>query len=495
VSSPSAADQPAAGQPVPLVTREALTRCLKLLAPIVLVVIACLPALTNLIENAWSQGRDRSYSQGWLVVPICLWLLYRTGADLPALRLRTDAVMTVAAFVLGVGVFVASRTNVVLLELLLVPLLMVAGIAALYGRSVARRCVFAIGFFYFAIPIWDVLNGVLQWGTVIANRALIRIFSIPASFEATSIHLPSGTITIEGGCSGLHFFVVGVTLGTLHAYLSGKSLWRTVSLAAAMAIAANWLRVFIIVAAGYLTNMQHYLVRVDHYKFGWAVFAVMLVFFFWIVSRFRSHATPVANAVPERATSESTASPLAVALAAGAIVLGPVTSRALDLRSPAGEFRELATPAGWTLAGTQPARWAPRFESADRATLQSWRNGMTEIDSFHAQYGTETLDKKLAGFGNTVFGDEIFPDEVAPADLAGWREAIVANGSARSIFWFTYYVGERRYPSALRAQLQYGASSLAHPVMSGVIAFRAACAADCAPERALVKEFASAASP
>ncbi len=32
--------------------------------------------------------------------------------------------------------------------------------------------------------------------------------------------------------------------------------------------------------AGYLTDMQHYLVRVDHYYFGWALFAVAMAVFF-----------------------------------------------------------------------------------------------------------------------------------------------------------------------------------------------------------------------
>ena len=51
---------------------------------------------------------------------------------------------------------------------------------------------------------------------------------------------------------------------------------------AALALLANWLRVYTVIEAGYLTDMHHYLVSVSHYWFGWGVFALALVAFFWL---------------------------------------------------------------------------------------------------------------------------------------------------------------------------------------------------------------------
>ena len=42
---------------------------------------------------------------------------------------------------------------------------------------------------------------------------------------------------------------------------------------------------FIIIVAGDLTDMQHYLVRVDHSVFGWVVFAVAMVAFLLLAGR------------------------------------------------------------------------------------------------------------------------------------------------------------------------------------------------------------------
>ncbi len=57
-----------------------------------------------------------------------------------------------------------------------------------------------------------------------------------------------------------------------------------------VAILANWVRVFSIVLAGHLTNMKHPLITKGHYWFGWGVFAVAMVLFFVVESRFSSPA-------------------------------------------------------------------------------------------------------------------------------------------------------------------------------------------------------------
>ena len=53
---------------------------------------------------------------------------------------------------------------------------------------------------------------------------------------------------------------------------------------AALALLANWVRVYTIIEAGYLSNMRNYLVSVSHYWFGWGVFAVALIGFFWLTT-------------------------------------------------------------------------------------------------------------------------------------------------------------------------------------------------------------------
>jgi hypothetical protein len=53
--------------------------------------------------------------------------------------------------------------------------------------------------------------------------------------------------------------------------------------------------VFLLVVIGYTTEMQHYFVRVDHYWFGWAIFAVAIAIYFAIARRVRDDAPGVAG--------------------------------------------------------------------------------------------------------------------------------------------------------------------------------------------------------
>src|SRR5690606_25050605 len=85
-----------------------------------------------------------------------------------------------------------------------------------------------------------------------------------------------GTIEIESGCSGLHYFVVGLALAVLYGEanrLSWRGRLRVAALGAGLAMLANWARIYVIVVLGHGTKMQHYLVAVDHYWFGWGLFA------------------------------------------------------------------------------------------------------------------------------------------------------------------------------------------------------------------------------
>jgi exosortase/archaeosortase family protein len=59
-----------------------------------------------------------------------------------------------------------------------------------------------------------------------------------------------------------------------------------VAVSLAVAMIGNWLRVFFVIYAGYLTDMQHFLVQVDHYYFGWGIFILLMAPVFWFARRF-----------------------------------------------------------------------------------------------------------------------------------------------------------------------------------------------------------------
>ena len=109
------------------------------------------------------------------------------------------------------------------------------------------------------------------------------------------MHLAAGVFEVAGGCSGIHFLIVSLALATLYGEIGRDSLkvrLQLVALAAGLALLTNWLRVYIIIVAGHLTDMQHFLIREGHYNFGWMLFAGMMVVFFLLARRFAPIAPP-----------------------------------------------------------------------------------------------------------------------------------------------------------------------------------------------------------
>src|SRR5262249_13782542 len=97
-----------------------------------------------------------------------------------------------------------------------------------------------------------------------------------------------GTFEIGRGCSGVNFFAIGVAVAALLGELEDATALRRLTLVCIMAVAAivsNWLRVLIVVDAGYTTNMQHYLVSRSHYMFGWVLFSIVMFGFVWLCAR------------------------------------------------------------------------------------------------------------------------------------------------------------------------------------------------------------------
>ena len=52
-------------------------------------------------------------------------------------------------------------------------------------------------------------------------------------------HVPAGSLEIAGGCSGLHFFIVGVAIAALYGELNRDSLRTRVQLVALAALLAR----------------------------------------------------------------------------------------------------------------------------------------------------------------------------------------------------------------------------------------------------------------
>jgi exosortase len=222
---------------------------------------------------------DESYSHGFLVLFISLYLCAGTWKRIkpvPGFYWPWLIPLVISALIYMAG-------DVLLIEAFqqfaLVPLIL-SGLMALLGWQQALHFVVPVGLLVFALPFWDYLSWSLQVMTVAVNQFMLSWFEIEFIVEGVFVYFPGvGAFEIAEGCSGLRYFLVGVTLALFYGELNLQK-WRSriwlVVAGILGALLANWLRVFIIIYVGYESDMTSSLVR-EHDFFGWWVFGATLI--------------------------------------------------------------------------------------------------------------------------------------------------------------------------------------------------------------------------
>ena len=456
-------------------------RCLRRRAVVAISVVlltfaAFWPTAASLMAR-WEDTVGRTYTHGYVVLVLSLWMIWRNRARWAA---GAAAPFLPAAGVLVVGALlwlVAYRAGLQIVHQAALPALAAAALCTVFGWRMTRALAFPLLWLYLAIPVWDALLPLLNWISVMAVRMLLRIADVPAYFVNNTFQIPSGIFAIADGCSGLHFFVVGLTVALLYGELNRDTprmrAWL-VAFALVLAMATNWLRIFIIVLAGHFTEMQHPLVTQEHYSFGWYMFAGMMVLYFLIVRRWPE--APATSASPPAATGvvaptrALVAALLALAVAPAWLLID--TNRASEAQLSQAMLEDAVPRPTPGAAGD----WRPNFPGASRELHGSFVEEGTTVEFHAAGYLAQHQGAELVGFGNSLLGEKLRrgPRGTAPAP---WKEQLADGAGGRSVIWSAYRLDDRWYSSSLRVQLDYGLRSLWSAPAGAVIALRAPCTA------------------
>ncbi len=467
------------------------------------------PSVQSLVAS-WNDYDRLTYTHGYLVAAICLWLLWRARHRLVASAAPGGSMAGAAATAVATIVWaVAWLAGIEVGFQLMLPVALLAAVWAFAGPRTAVVAALPIGYLVFAIPVWDQVNGLLQMLTVKAVTLFLKAIAIPAFFQGNHVHLGSGTFEIAGGCSGLHFFIVATSIGVLYGelgYDSTATRVKLVLIAAIMAIVANWIRVATIIVAGYLTDMQTYLVRVDHYYFGWALFGVLLAAYFWFVPRWlnlRKRPEPPLPA-PSAAPRTGNANLAAGAVTVVAMLIVPlyVTRAQAHARSEAGSndatvrWIEPEVP-GWRGPLRADERWKPQYPQADRTLRTAYERDGGRVEAFVATYGYQAQGKEMVGYGNDLLGrggwrrvsSGVSAGDPAARRPATAQETVVDGYGQRWLLLHFYDVGGRTFSTGMTSKLYYPLALVAGRTDSRIVAVATRCEADCTLARARVESF------
>jgi EpsI family protein len=350
------------------------------------------------------------------------------------------------------------------------------------------------------------LNPALQAMTVVANELILGIIGIPAYIRGNFVEIPSGWFEIAGGCSGLHFFIVAVTLAVVYGhiyYVTTAPKFLLIVIATLMAMLINWIRVATIITVGHLTDMQNYLVQEDHYVFGWVIFVLALIPFFYFARRLetRSEQDASAAAAPSiGAQSKAMLAPLAVlclVLLVNTLVWGRIavhTGQAVEIALPS--IDDVEGP--YNYAGP----WEPSFPGANGEAMGTYTVAGTSVDVYVNWFDGESQGRELIGYSADLAGkgldsrfDGIPIDFVSEdgAKLRNFREIIAeSRDDGKRLIQYYYLAGSDIEVRPLYAKLRQALRSMTGQFGSGLVSWSVHCERadeDCSAARLVMRSF------
>ncbi len=488
-------------EPVIRITRriQSVAICCALVAAAFLVGLQS--ALRGIHTNWTSAYGD--FAHGYLILVMALWLGWSHRSRLRTAELRPwwpAAVVLAGAMLALAGMEMLSIRTV---AQSLVPIVLLAALALVCGRESARAVLPAVALLYFALPVWWVLNPLLQSLTTVVANAVVGISGIPAYVDGNAFHLPAGIVEIASGCSGLNYFMVSLALayfqGMLHLRATASRV-KLLLLAAALALVSNWIRVCTLIWIGYATDMQHYFIRVDHLYFGWVLFLFVVWPMFWYGARLERLEQAGERGDARLAAVASVAMPpsrrfaLAAALAT-VLLLIPVSLRGIFIWNPARTAQSVSwSPLASGDAGHVFARdtFLPGAdEERVRVNFEGRSLDLYRVSSPAALGGPDIPNQAAGLFGGRWRGEN---DEV-PATLASGLRLQQQTGffdGRQYVMWSGWIVAGESVATAMQAKLATlrGAVRLRNDEQLWLV--MAPCEGDCTAAQDLVARFIEA---
>lgn len=403
--------------------------------------------------------RSDTFNHGFVVLPITLWLVWRSRKTLSLHRPKPFPWALLALALVGFGWLLGELASVNAVTQLALVTLLVLTVPAILGTTLSLAIAFPLMFMYFAVPIGEfAMPALMDWTAKFTVFAL-RATGIPVFNEGLQFVIPSGRWSVVEACSGVRYLIASVCVGTLYAYLNYVSLKRRlvfIGVSIAVPVVANWLRAYMIVMIGHLSDGR-LAAGVDHLIYGWLFFGLVVILMFIAGSRWAEY--PDARVADPGSTipAPPLVSPLVPKhlLATTALVLLvtalPHAAKAwIAAREAVSQPIAIAEPVmqSWSRAESF-SDWRPAYEDPSAEFRRTYAGPAGQVGVFIAYYRNQNHGRKLVsstnvlvtskdrdwaavGFGKrseTIGGREV---ELRTAELRGHDQRLVA--------WQVYWV-------------------------------------------------------
>jgi exosortase len=243
-------------------------------------ILAYFPVWRRLV-TAWQSSDE--YSHGFLIVPICIYLLYWKKEVLTKIAVRSSLWgLGLVIFSLLLYLF-AHFAEIQTAAALSMVLLLTGIIIYFYGFLMFKELLFPLFLLLLMIPvpaqIYSSLTIPLQLFVSEASVWLVSYLGVPVYREGNVIHLPEQTLQVVQACSGLRSLISVLTVCAIFGYLTLESnILRSLLFFSGIpaAILANIVRVLLTVLAFYYFNYD--LTKgTTHTVFGMGIFIIAFI--------------------------------------------------------------------------------------------------------------------------------------------------------------------------------------------------------------------------
>lgn len=406
-------------------------------------VVFCFFGTAASMVGIWA--RSETFAHGFVVAPISIWLVWRMRARL---RLMTPQPSWIVLPLLAAAGFAwllgeVGAVNAVA-QFAFVAILALT-VPAVLGTRIARAMLFPLGFLFFSVPFGEFLMPTLMSHTADFTVLGLRASGVPVYREGLQLVIPSGRWSIVEACSGIRYLIASVMVGTLFAYLNFTTLWRRlafVAFAITVPIVANWLRAYMIVMIGHLSD-NRLATGVDHIIYGWLFFGLVMLIMFAVGARWqepvKAHTTAVTG---DEASHGGRLSPVNVwpaALAFMAVAaVWPLLDHAIELHdaNPSAALSHIDVP-GWQASTTNDPAFTPHFETPSAVRHESVRRGDVTVGLYIAYYRGQNAEHKLVSSENVLLRNDdrvwhAVQRDVRTIDIGGRSTRVAATRLLRA---------------------------------------------------------------
>lgn len=452
---------------------------------------------------------DESYSHGMLVLAISAFYLFVQLRAIPSLAVNPcwfGPALLLGSSILWVLAFYA---HIEAIQHILLPWVIWLFCYSLLGWHTAKKLLFPVGFLYFAIPIWDVLTEPLQYITTDVNGFLLALVGVEAHIEDVFVTISVGKFEIAGGCSGLRYLIISITLTSLYSYLNysrAKSAATLIIVGILLALFANWIRVFIIILAGHFTNMESSLIN-EHDHFGWLVFAITLIPLFFLAHKLESNVEHTSQQPAQEKAAENTQSNANISPAYALLFTLITLSAAIAVPIYASYSKNNNTNSSYSIdieMGAALDQWQrsylkanlispPKFTTPDGEFDAIYSDGTHNIQLSIRSYIQQAQGKELINFNNRLYDQSTFINHDAGSlgiPNNDFNYLIIKGKDKKlELIGYQYLVANMATSNRVMAKLLEIIRPLIGSPTSTLIYTRIRCTADCTAELPIMSEF------